>query len=143
MNLRSFLLWMFVCVVTSNNKFKVLDILRKKAVFPPSYRNYHDDARGHNKPLGWQRSPEGPVKECNEPLNSSDFWKQHVKPQIPLVYRNFLNDSPASKLWNDEYLSTHYGTLDVLVEHKLENRTSSSGRMRLAEEPTRSGMRNG
>ena len=75
----------------------------------------------------------GPIKEYTEPLNANDFWEMHVRDHIPLVYRQYIKDSPAISKWDDEYLAKTYGDLDVLVEHKAEDRTSTSGRMRLSD----------
>lgn len=116
-------------LVTLTSAFHYED-LAARAVFPPPIETNSDNhPAGHNKPLGFQRSPEGPIKEYTKPLNPQKFWESHVKPHIPLVYRGAIKDSPSISLWNDEYLAKHYGDLDVLVEHKKEDRSSSSGRM--------------
>lgn len=121
-----------MCILSFTLSFEYEHLL-KMAKFPPDVPDVPGEPRGHKKPLGWQRPPEGPVKEYTKPLNANEFWKLHVRDHIPLVYRGYIKDSPAIKLWNDEYLTKTYGDLDVLVEHKREDRTSSSGRMRLAD----------
>lgn len=107
--------------------------LSKFSPFPPIPEKLLNEPLGHQKPLGWQRPPEGPIIEYTKPLSADEYWQKHVKNHIPLVYRGYLKDSPAVKLWNDGYLIEHYGDLDVLVEHKREDRTSNSGRMRLRD----------
>lgn len=109
--------------------------LASRAVFPPLIPEKLNDKEppGHKKPLGSQSPPQGPVKEYIEFLDAQTFWETHVNPHIPLVYRGLIKDSPAIKLWNDEYLTKIFGDLDVLVEHKKEDRTSTSGRMKLAD----------
>ena len=113
----------------------VVPDLVARAVFPPilTPSDAQEDPRGHNKPLGHQNDPVGPVSEYTEALSAQRFWKKHVKPLVPLVYRGVIKDSPAIKLWDDSYLAEHYGDLDVLVEHKKEDRTSTSGRMKLTD----------
>ena len=108
-----------------------IEELSKLAQFPVPV--YEDSLTGHNKPFGWQRRPEGPVKEYTKALPAKEYWQSHVKDHIPLVYRGIIKDSPAVSHWTDEYLSEKYGDLDVLVEHKIEDRTSTSGRMQIKD----------
>ena len=110
--------------------------LVEKAVFPPILTKPEnlDEAVGHKKPLGSQNAPQGPVVEYDKFLEPKTLWEKHVDPHIPLVYRGVIKDSPAVKEWvKDEYLTKKYGDLDVLVEHKTEDRTSSSGRMTIKD----------
>ena len=102
-------------------------------MFPPKILEVPGEPIGHLKPYGHQRLPEAPVKEYSEPLPAEEFWQKHVKPHTPLVFRQAISKSPALKSWTDEYLSEKYGGLDVLVELKRENRTVSSGRMKLRD----------
>ena len=118
-------------VVILLHLFDVSCSSNEAVLFPPQVLTVPGEPIGHLKPYGHQRLPEGPVKEYNEPLPAEEFWKSHVKPHIPLIYRQAINKSPAIKTWTDEYLTEKYGDLDVLVELKRENRTSSSGRMQL------------
>ena len=106
---------------------------QEAAIFPPQLVEVAGEPLGHFKPYGHQRAPEGPVKEYNKPLPADEFWQSHVKPHIPLVYRQAIKQSPAIKDWTDMYLAKKYGDLDVLVELKKENRTFTSGRMRLKD----------
>eukprot|EP00794_Sanderia_malayensis_P012097 gene12097-13347_t len=101
--------------------------------FPPPLIKVEGEPLGHLKPYGWQSAPEKPVKEYSEPLPAEEFWNKHVKDHIPLVFRQAIKKSPAIKEWTDEYLAKKYGDLDVLVELKKENRTKSSGRMRIQD----------
>lgn len=110
-----------------------IEELGKLAEFPPILKENPGEPLGHNKPLGWQRPPEGPVIEYTQALNANEYWNKHVKDHIPLVYRGYIKDSPAISKWNDKYLSQKYGDIDVLVEHKIEDRSSTSGRMRLGD----------
>ena len=102
-------------------------------LFPPPLIKVEGELLGHLKRYGMQSAPSAPVKEYDQPLPTQEFWENHVKPHIPLVLRQAINKSPAIKLWTDKYLTDTYGDLDVLVELKKENRTSSSGRMRLKD----------
>ena len=112
-----------------------LEALSKFATFPPEIpKESAENLIGHKQPLGSQNSPVGPVKEYNKFLDTVTLWKNHVDPHIPLVYRGIINASPAIKNWaSDEYMTKTYGDLDVLVEHKREDRTSTSGRMTLSD----------
>ncbi len=104
-------------------------------IFPPPFSQVPDskDPPGHLKPLGYQRPPEGPVKEYDRILSTQEYWDNHVKSSTPLVLRQAISKSPAIKKWTDEYLKETYGDLDVLVELKKENRTFATGRMRYSE----------
>lgn len=124
-------IYLFTLVISVIQAFEYAD-LAARAVFPPPIITENEPI-GHKKPLGSQRSSEGPIKEYTKALDAQTFWKDHVKPHTPLVYRGVVKDSPAISLWNDEYLAEHYGELDVLVEHKREDRSSTSGRMALKE----------
>jgi len=125
----SFLVTLFICWQDFEGSCSSNDAI----IFPPHVAEVPGELIGHLKPYGYQRLPEGPVVEYNEPLPAQEFWQKHVKPHTPLVYRQAINKSPALKSWTDEYLSEKYGKLDVLVELKKENRTSTSGRMQLKD----------
>jgi len=110
--------------------------LASRAVFPPILPDKHegDLPIGHKEAFGHQNLPKGPIKEYDYFMDPNTLWKTHVEPRTPLVYRNALKGSPALKNWiDDQYLAEKYGDLDVLVEHKREDRSSTSGRMRLTE----------
>ncbi|KAI8480454.1 hypothetical protein Bbelb_418250 [Branchiostoma belcheri] len=79
---------------------------------------------GHLLPLGYQREPDGPVKEYTQSLTPTEFWQQHArKPYVPLVYRQAIAKAPAVTNWQrDEYIREKYGDLDVLIEKKIEDR---------------------
>ena len=123
----------FIQLLVSVLSSTVIEELAKLTEFPPVLKEKPGEPLGHRKPLGWQRPPEGPVIEYHEALDANQYWKKHVRDHIPLVYRGYIKDSPAISLWTDDYLSEKYGDLDVLVEHKVEDRTSTSGRMRLRD----------
>ena len=99
-------------------------------IFPPNYDSDFQPMHGHLKPFGFQRKPDGPIKEYNSVLAAPEFYKSHAKNGVPLVYRGAIRKSPAMKLWNDRYLSEKFGHLDVLVELKSEDRSHTTGRMR-------------
>lgn len=99
-------------------------------VFPPNYPKDFNPTDGHLKPFGWQRKPEGHVKEYDDVLTPQSLHEHHVRPKVPLVYRGAVSKSKAIALWSDDYLNKTYGELDVLVELKKENRSFTTGRMR-------------
>ncbi|XP_065174902.1 bifunctional peptidase and (3S)-lysyl hydroxylase Jmjd7-like [Sycon ciliatum] len=113
------------------------EVARSLPEFPPSLGDEPVDSppygRGHLKPFGYQRAPEGPVQEYIEELHPSDFYRTHIKPKQPLVYRGMVSDSPAFRLWTDEYLRETYGSLDVISEVKNESRATPPKRMQMRE----------
>lgn len=99
-------------------------------IFPGRFNEEFNTNKGHLKPFGWQRKPEGRIMEYEKILPAEIFYKRHMKTKLPLIYRNAISKSPAITLWDDEYLNSTYGELDVLVELKKENRDFTTGRMR-------------
>ena len=100
--------------------------------FPPAFvpSNDSNTAAGHLEIFGLQRPTNGPVTEYNTVLKPQEFWDKHVSKLDPLVYRQAIRNSPACKIWTDEYLKENFGDLDVLTELKTENRTHGiTGRM--------------
>jgi len=99
-------------------------------IFPGRFDEEFKTNKGHLKPFGWQREPESKIMEYKKILPAETFYKRHMKEKLPLIYRNAISKSPAITLWDDEYLNSTYGELDVLVELKKENRDFTTGRMR-------------
>ena len=100
--------------------------------FPPQISDDKDFPTGHLQPLGYQRAPDGPVKEYNEVLRPEDFWEKHVSLSLPVVFRQGIGESPALSSWTDDYLRDNYGDLDVLIELKEENRSHATRRMNIS-----------
>ena len=135
-HLLPFILILFTIRTTSTTTSEsLLEQLMGAALFPPLVHpsGAEGPPTGHMKPFGHQRKPQGPIVEYTDALHAGKFWEYHVKPHVPLVYRGYVKSSPAILKWTDEYLGKKYGNLDVLVEHKVEDRTSSSGRLRLGD----------
>lgn len=103
--------------------------------FPPQIIISEDEnfPTGHLQPLGYQRPPDGPVKEYTKVLRPEEFWEKHVSRSVPLVFRQGIGLSPALSTWTDDYLRENYGELDVLIELKEEDRSHSTRRMNIAE----------
>lgn len=103
--------------------------------FPPTIGISQNEQfpTGHLQPLGYQRVPDGPVKEYFDVLRGDLFWEKHVGKGIPLVFRQGIGESPALFTWTDDYLKDKYGDLDVLIELKQENRSHPPRRMTIAE----------
>lgn len=103
--------------------------------FPPQIRISDDKnfPTGHLQPLGYQRAPDGSVKEYNEVLRPETFWEKHVSWSVPLVFRQGIGGSPALLSWTDDYLRDNYGDLDVLIELKEEDRSHATRRMNISE----------
>jgi len=90
-------------------------------VFPPKLRasTIQGMAMGHLRPLGWQRAPEGKVTEVTLIPDPKTFWNQTVKPKKPLVMRDAFNQSSECFTeWDDKFLKTHYGGINIEVTTK-------------------------
>lgn len=110
---------------------RATDLGPDSIIFPGKFDDSFKTHKGHLKPFGWQHKPENFIKEYQNPLPAKEFYDNHVKHKLPLVYRGIILNSPAINLWSDNYLNSTYGELDVLVELKKENRDYTTGRMRL------------
>ncbi|XP_076805602.1 uncharacterized protein LOC143449334 [Clavelina lepadiformis] len=84
---------------------------------------------GHLQQFGNQRRPIGQVPEYFVSPSPRELWNLHVKPYRPAILRGMLGGSPALSAWNDDYLADEYGTQEVLVEKKLEDRKTEPKRM--------------
>lgn len=91
-------------------------------VFPPKLRattNVQGMAMGHLRPLGWQRAPEGKLTEVTIVPDPKTFWTENVKPKKPLVMREAFNSSSECFTeWDDKFLKTHYGGINIEVTTK-------------------------
>ena len=101
--------------------------------FPPEIDMPDSDGRvGHLKPFGQQRAPENPVQEYTTVMRPPEFWERHVRDRIPAVFRGAVANSPAHRLWTDEYLEKNYGDqYDVLYELRDEDRSKRARRMNM------------
>ena len=52
--------------------------------------------------------------------NPQKFYEDYVKPSRAAIFRNAMTETPAFKLWTDDYLKEHYGDLEVRLEGKKE-----------------------
>ncbi len=68
---------------------------------------------GHLQPLGSHRPPDVIIDELNEVPSPRDFWEKYVKHEKAVIFRGAAKESPAFKLWTDEYLREQYGNLEV------------------------------
>ncbi|XP_072049796.1 bifunctional peptidase and (3S)-lysyl hydroxylase Jmjd7-like [Amphiura filiformis] len=99
---------------------------RVNVVFPPRFTARSKSTlviQGHLRPFGWQRKPDGRVKQYNDALDPAMFWEDFVKKNKPVVYSQITNNSPAFTDWTDDYLKQSYGHVDVVVEMKKEDRS--------------------
>ncbi|KAL8607664.1 hypothetical protein ACOMHN_039338 [Nucella lapillus] len=90
---------------------------------PPVFKQDPSFPEGHLRPLGWQRRPDGKVKEVEEMPNTREFYNEYVQPSKPIVFRAGIKDAPALTKWeNDTYLITTYGKVNVSVTVKVMRR---------------------
>lgn len=77
--------------------------------------------RGHLQPLGSHRDPDNSlIDELHDIPSPKVFWEKYVKPSRAVVLRGAAKNSPAFTKWTDEYLTKHYGDLEVRLEKKKE-----------------------
>ena len=100
------------------------------AEFPPIYVDdpLSDVPAGHLKAFGYHRPTDGHVAEESGFLHPKIFWEKYVSIHKPMVFRKAVSDSPAIVNWSDRYLVETFGDLDLLLEVKRENRTTSPRR---------------
>ncbi|WAR16374.1 hypothetical protein MAR_030968 [Mya arenaria] len=71
--------------------------LKTDVVFPPvNIQTITGIPEGHLRPLGWQRKPEGKVREEKEPLTAPTFYMRYVKNVRPVVLRSVLKHEPLN-----------------------------------------------
>ncbi|XP_033110921.1 jmjC domain-containing protein D-like isoform X2 [Anneissia japonica] len=103
--------------------------MRMDVEFPPPFRSNRKSGTGvpdgHLRPLGFQRKPEGKVKEVTDVPHPKDFSSLHVTKKKPLVLRGAVKDALAFEKWSDNYLEENFGDLKLLIEVKKENRTKT------------------
>ena len=51
---------------------------------------------------GWQRKPDGKVKELLEQPTPKVFHEEYASKKKPVVIRGLMKDVPAIKLWEDD-----------------------------------------
>ncbi|XP_033099082.1 bifunctional peptidase and arginyl-hydroxylase JMJD5-like [Anneissia japonica] len=103
--------------------------MRMDVKFPPPFRSNSRSGTGvpdgHLRPLGFQRKPEGKVKEVTDVPHPKDFSSLHVTKKKPLVLRGAVKDALAFEKWSDNYLEENFGDLKLLIEVKKENRAKT------------------
>ncbi|XP_076438087.1 uncharacterized protein LOC143277193 isoform X2 [Babylonia areolata] len=90
---------------------------------PPVFKQDSSLPEGHLRPLGWQRRPDGKVKEVEEMPYTREFYNDYVRHSRPVVFRQGIKDAPALSKWDsDDYLQTKYGKVNVSVTVKVMRR---------------------
>lgn len=75
---------------------------------------------GHLLSLGHHRPPDKEIDAYDHILSPEVFWEQYASRRKPVVFRGAANQWEAMRLWTDEYLSEHFGQLEVKLEGKRE-----------------------
>lgn len=89
------------------------------------------DAPGHGRPMQEQGSI-SPVEELSEVPSWSDFFRDYVRRNRPVVLRGHAASQRAYQLWTDDYLIKGWGAREVSVEvNKTEERGGPSVQMPL------------
>lgn len=85
-------------------------------------RNAHasDVPVGHLRPLGHHRPADGTVDSYENVISPREFWDKYASKRKPVVFRGAANRSDAIRLWTNDYLTEHYGRLEVKMEGKRE-----------------------
>ena len=77
--------------------------------------------KGHLKPFGAHRAPEGPVRELADP-SPKQFYVECVSRAEACIIRNVTQSWPAFGKWtNTQYLYDNFGEFNVTVEKKRED----------------------
>ncbi|XP_045180369.2 uncharacterized protein LOC123539702 [Mercenaria mercenaria] len=104
-------------------------------VFPPVQQHVIAGIpEGHLRPLGWQKKPEGKVREEKDAVTPPTFHMRYVKNSRPVVLRGLLKHAPVAEKWEeDSYLKEKYGKLNVTITVKKEvfNKESQRNKRRM------------
>lgn len=85
--------------------------------------------RGHNQPLGMQRDPDGHVDILTRLPTAKEFWQKYLSTSTPVLIKAGTSSSPAFKLWTDDYLKAHFGSMIFKIEGKTEDQTKPIGNL--------------
>lgn len=124
-----------ICVMVVDCKTSFVKDLRTDIQFPPT--DTHTMAgipEGHLRPLGWQKKPDGKVREEKDPITPPTFHLRYVKNERPVVLRGVLKGAPVTELWEeDNYLKEKYGQINVTITVKKEivNRSPERSKRRM------------
>lgn len=81
---------------------------------------------GHNQPFGSHQPAMGKLTELHDFPLPVDFYENFVIESQPFIIKGGAKKLPAFKLWNDEFLKSKYGYLNVTVEMgKKEDRSQN------------------
>jgi len=79
---------------------------------------------GHGKPLGQHNDLKTPaVEEDYTKITSQYFYEKYIRTRTPVIMRGLAKSFPAFDLWSDEYITEHFGDLEVRLEAKTEKET--------------------
>lgn len=116
----------FLCVAIVSGfvqcKTSFVKDLRTDIPFPPKdTRTVAGIPEGHLRPLGWQKKPDGKVREEKDPVTPPTFDLRYVKNNRPVTLRGILKEAPVIELWEeDSYLRDKYGKLNVTITVKKQ-----------------------
>jgi len=95
--------------------------LEKAPDFPPKITSQGSVPAGHLRPIGYQRRPEGPVRELRSVPTPQEFYEVFIKEDKPVTFRKMVSNVPAMTTWqNDAHLKKNYGDLKIHVVVKKE-----------------------
>ncbi|KAH3712264.1 uncharacterized protein LOC127856831 [Dreissena polymorpha] len=105
-----------------DGKTSFIKDMKTDVPFPPvNTQNVPGIPEGHLRPLGWQRKPEGKVREEKDALSPSTFYIRYVKTGRPAVMRGVLKEAAVTEKWEeDTYLKEKYGMLNMTITVKKE-----------------------
>lgn len=91
-------------------------------VFPPVEQQIIAGIpEGHLRPLGWQKKPDGKVREEKDPVTPPTFHMRYVKNNRPVVLRGAMKHAPVIEKWEeDDYLKDKFGSLNLTITVKRE-----------------------
>ncbi|XP_006812090.1 bifunctional peptidase and arginyl-hydroxylase JMJD5-like [Saccoglossus kowalevskii] len=88
-------------------------------------------ARGHMKPFGAHRPPDGYVEEVPYMIASEDFYQHFVSKHRPILFKGVAKDWMAYQLWSDSYLRQTYGDMKFKMETKDDDKEVFLSRQKL------------
>ncbi|KAL4217847.1 hypothetical protein ACF0H5_022586 [Mactra antiquata] len=115
------IVWMLMMIAIEGKTSFIKD-LKTDIPFPPvNTESISGIPDGHLRPLGWQRKPEGKVREEKEKIGAQTFHLRYAKTIRPVVMRGVLKTEPVLEKWEqDSYLKDKFGQVNITITVKKE-----------------------
>ncbi|KAK3576648.1 hypothetical protein CHS0354_023166 [Potamilus streckersoni] len=121
---RSSILFVLVCQTFSlvESKTSFVKDQSLNAVFPPvNIKSVPGIPDGHLRPLGWQKKPDGKVREEKDMPSAHTFYLRYVKTSRTVVLRTAIQNAKVLNEWEeDANLTYNYGELNMTIDVKKQ-----------------------